>query len=260
MSSGLLTVILYCLSLALLALALWRNLYQRLPAFTLFVISFVTRDVAMLFFLKSPFSHTVAWAYLFWVSEFILSAMYLFVIAEVGRLFLRDYPSIWRSASRSLAVVGLVLLTWTVYSAMRYWGHPKRFIMVGDQRLVLTIAILILLLMAIGTYYRLKLPPLYRLVLIGIGIYASVQVVSNQIEMQFNMGPNTLWDFMRRGSFGISELVWMYAIWRWAAAAPPALQSRLIPQSGYDQLSSQVHNRLQDVIQKLGSLVDQRTQ
>lgn len=257
MFSELLTVTLYCLSLSLLALVLWRNLRRRLPAFTLFVVSFVTRDVVMLFFINSPFSYTRSWYYMFWTSEFILSAMYLFMITEVAGLFLRDYPSIWRSASRLLAVVGIVLTTWTVYSAMRFWGHPRFFVSVGDQHLVLTIAILILLLMAVGSYYRLKLHPLYRLVLIGIGIYASVQVVANQIEIQYRMGPNSIFDYMRRGSFGISELVWMYAVWRWAAAAPPVRQSELIPQSEYDHLSPQVHSRLQDMTQQLASLVDE---
>jgi hypothetical protein len=259
MFSELLTVTLYCLGLALLALVLWRSLGRRLPAFALFVVLFVTRDVVMLFFLNRPFSYTHAWYYIFWTSEFVLSAMYLFVIAEVAGLFLRDYPSIWRSASRLLAVVGTVLTTWTVYSAMRFWGHPRLFVSVGDQHLVLTIAILILLLMAIGSYYRLKLHPLYRLVLIGIGIYASVQVVANQIEIQYRMGPNSIFDYMRRGSFGISELVWIYAIWRWAAAARPVRKSELIPQSEYDHLSPQVHNCLRDMTQQLASLVDERS-
>jgi hypothetical protein len=257
MFSEILTVIIYSLSLSLLALVVWRNLHRRLPVFTLFVFSFVTRDVVVLFFAYRPFAHTHTWYYIFWASEFALSAMYPFMIAEVARLYLRDYPSIWRSASRLLAVVGLVLITWTVYSTMRFWGSPRLFVSVGDQRLMLTITSLILLLMAIGSYYRIKLHPLYRLVLIGVGIYTSVQVVTNQIEILYRLAVSTpLWDFLRRGSFGISELIWIYGIWRWAAATPPVPQSELIPQSEYDHLSPQVHNRLQDMVQKLASLVD----
>jgi hypothetical protein len=260
MFSEILTVIVYGLSLSLFALVLWRNLRRYLPVFTVFVLSFVTRDVAMLFFISRPFYRTPAWYYIFWSSEFIISAMYLFMIAEVARLFLRDYPSIWRSASRLLAVVGIALTAWTVYSTMRFFGRPRLFFSVGDQRLTLTAAILILLLMAIGSYYRLKLHPLYRLVLIGIGIYTSLQVVTNQIEIQNRLAYSTaLWDFLRRGSFGVSELVWIYAVWRWAAPALPERHSELIPQSKYDHLSPQVHNRLQDVIQKLASIADQRS-
>jgi hypothetical protein len=259
MFSEILTMIMYCLSLSLLALVLRRNLRRRLPFFTFFVISFITRDVATLF-VNRAFTYTRTWYYIFWTSEFIISAMYLFMIAEIASLFLRDYPSIWRSASRVLAVVGMVLTAWTGYSMMRFFGHPRLFFSVGDQRLTLTIAILILLLMAIGSYYRLKLHPLYRLVLIGIGIYTSVQVVTNQLLIQNRLAAATpLWDFLRRGSFGISELVWIYAVWRWAAAAPAVRQSELISQSKYEHLSPQLHNRLQDMIEKLASLADQRS-
>jgi hypothetical protein len=258
--SKFLTIAVYSLSVTLFALVLWRNLRRRLPVFTLFVVSFVTRDLILLSFLNRPFFFTHAWFYIYWTSEFIISAMYLFIIAEVAGLFLRDYPSIWRSASRLLAGVALIFTTWTVYSATRFWGHPRLVISFGDQRLMLTITILILLLMAIGSYYRIKLHPLYRLVLIGIGIYTSIQLVANQMEIQYRLAYLTpLWDFLRRGSFGISELIWMYAIWRWAAATSPAGHAELITQSEYDRLSPQVHNRLQDVIQKLASLVDQRS-
>lgn len=260
MFSEFLTVAVYSLSLTLLALVLWRNLRSRLPAFTLFIISFVTRDLIMLFFVNRPFFYSHALYYMFWTSEFIISAMYLVVIAEIAGLFLRDYPSIWRSASRVLVVVGMVFTAWTVYSATRFWGRPRLVVSVGDQRLTLTVTILILLLMSIGSYYRIKLHPLHRLVFIGIGIYTSVQLVTNQLEIQYRSAYATpFWDFLRRGSFGIAELVWIYAVWRWAAAATPVRPSELITQSEYDYLSPQVHNRLQDVLQKLTSLVNQRS-
>src|ERR1700735_1997648 len=132
MYSGLLTVTVYCLSLSLLSLVLWRNLRRHLPAFTLFVVSFVTRDVVILFICNRPFAHTYTWYYIFWTSEFIISAMYLFVIAAVTSLCVRDYPSIWRSSSKLLPIVGLLRIAWTVYSAMCFWGHPNRFVLVGD--------------------------------------------------------------------------------------------------------------------------------
>lgn len=257
MNQNVLTVIIYSLSLTLLLLVLRRNLYQRLPVFTVFVLTFIARDIIVLFFAYGSIAHTRLWFYTFWTSDFMLSTMYLFVIAEIAKLFLRDYPSIWRSASRLLAIVGIALMSWTIYSAARHFGHPRAFVMVGDQRLTLTISILLLLLMGIGAYYRLKPAPLYLLVLVGIGIYASVQVAGNQIEMQYRLGPDSFWDLIRRGSFAISEIVWIYAVWRWAA--PPVCEAELIPQSKYENLSPQIHDRLREAIQKLASLAGERS-
>jgi hypothetical protein len=111
--------------------------------------------------------------------------------------------------------------------------------------------------MAIGAYYRLKLLPLYRFVLVGIGIYAAVQVAANQIVMQYRMEPTPLWDLMRRGSFVLSIAMWTYGVWRWAG--PPACQVELIPQSKYDDLSPQVHDRLYEANLKLANLTSERS-
>jgi hypothetical protein len=222
MFSELVAVIVLCIGVMLIFFILGRKLHRRLASFASFIFLFVVRDTVGLFVLHTPFGQGLGWCYTYWISELVLSAIYVLMIAEISYRFLSVYPSIWRSSSRSLAVVGLALLSWMAASMVHNFGHPRRFFMIGDQRLELTITLLLLLLMAIGAYYRLKLSPLHRLVLIGIGIYSSVQVVANQIELQYKMGAGSVFDYMRRGSFTISLVVWTYAVWRWAA--PPAIR------------------------------------
>lgn len=257
MFSELLSIIVLFIGLSLLWLILGRKLHRHLKTFSLFIFLFVVRDIVSLFVLHTPFGQGLVWSYTYWTSELIFSAIYLLMIAEISFRFLSVYPSIRRSATRLLVVVGFALLSWMAASLLRNFGHPRLFYMIGDQRLELTITVLILLVMAIGAYYRLKLSPLYRLVLIGIGIYSSVQVVANQIELQYKMGADSVFDYMRRGSFTTSLVVWTYAVWRWATA--PAVRIELIPQSKYDHFSPQVHSRLQDVNLKLANLAGQRS-
>ena len=257
MLSNMLTVLGYSLSLTLLLLVLHRNIRRRLPVFTLFVVLFATRDIATLFISYWHRGLTPTWICFFWTSEFLLTGLYLFIIAEIAKLFLCDYPSIWRSASRLFDGLTLVLMSWVVYSAYRHVQHPRLYILVGEQRLLLTITILLLLVMAIGAYYRLKLPPLYRFVLVGIGIYASVQIAADQIVMQYRMEPNSLWDLMRRGAFLFSSALWTYGVWRWAGH--PARKVELIPQLKYDTLSRQVHDHLCEANLKIANLTGQRS-
>jgi hypothetical protein len=256
MFSAVFTLTAFCLSLALLLLVLRRKLHQRLTAFSFFVVMFVVREAAGLVVRQTSSKDGLAWAYIYWTSELALSAMYLLIVAEISKRFFREYPSIRRNASRLLGVAAVALLLWIAAAVLRYAGHPRLFFMIVDQRLELTITILLLLLMAIGAYYRLTLPPLYRFVLIGIGIYASVQVVANQIELQYKGGPDSLFDYLRRVSFTISVIVWTYAVWRWAA--PPTTPAELIPQSKYDALSPRVHDRLQEVNLKLANLANEQ--
>ncbi len=181
--------------------------------------------------------------------------MYLLMIAEIAIRSLRGYPSIWRPASTLLSVVAMALISWTVVSTMHYFGHRRQFVMVGDQHLVLAITILLLLLMAISSYYRVKIPPLYRLVLAGIGIYASIEVVANQIQFQSRSG-FSIWNNMRLSAFAVALILWIYAVLR--RATLPADQTELIPQSKYDDLSPQIHDRLQTMNYKLTKLFEIR--
>jgi hypothetical protein len=257
MFSQVISIIMYLLSLALITLLIGRNVGRRLVVLTLFIGLCITRDAISLFVVRTPFGHGVAWSYIFWISELVLTTMYLFMIAEISRRFLCDYPSIRRSALTLLAAVTLPLMSWTVFSTMRYAKHPRLFIMNGEQGLVLTITIILLVLMGIVAYYRLRLPPLYRLVLIGIGIYASVVLAADQIEIKYRLGPNSIFEYMRKGAFAVSLVVWTYAAWR--CVAPSTTQRELIPQSIYEDLSAQIHNRLQVLNQKLAQLVAIRT-
>jgi hypothetical protein len=257
MFSTVFSIIVYSLSLVLLVVLFGRNVARRLVFLTLFISLCILRDTVSLFLVHTSFAHHAAWFYIYWTSEVILSAMYLGMIAEISRQFLSDYPSIRRPALRVLGAVALALISWTVFSAMRHAGHPVLFFMTGEQRLVLTITMVLLLLMGIVAYYRLRLPPLYRLVLIGIGIYASLEVVADQVMLKYRLGPDSICDYTRRGAFAISVVVWTYAVWRWGAASIP--RRELISQSKYDDISPQLHESLHEANLKLANLTSQRS-
>jgi hypothetical protein len=256
MLSSLLEWLVYSLELALLPLVLAGKFRRQMVSFTVFVVLLVARDTVNIIFVRASFGNGLTWFYIYWSSEFILSAMYLVMIAEIAKRFLSGYPSVWRPAAILLSSVALGLMSWTVASAMRYVGHRRLFLMVGDRCLVLTITILLLLLMAIAAYYRLRLPLLYLLVLVGIGIYASIEVLANQFQIRSTTG-YWIWDEMRRLAFGVSVIVWNYAVW--CRAEPVARETDLIPQSKYEDISLKVHDCLREAIRKLAALAGERS-
>ena len=234
------------MELTLVPLVLHRKFRGQLLSFTVFILLLAARDIAAWFFIPLSFRNSVAWFDIYWTTEFILSTMYLLVIADIAKRFLGRYPSIWRPASILLSVIALGLMSWTVASALPLFGHRRLFVMVGDRGLVLTTTILLLLLMTIGAYYRLKLPPLYRLVLVGIGIYTSIEVAANQFEIRSRIAGFQIWDELRLLAFGVALIVWTYAIWRWAG--PSTRHAELIPQSKYEALSPKIHDWLREAI------------
>jgi hypothetical protein len=106
-------------------------------------------------------------------------------------------------------------------------------------------AILLLLLLALGVYYRVRISPLHRLILIGCCVYSSVQVANDQFLLINKIPVDSIFGDIRRGSFLVPVAIWTYAVWRHAKDSAP--QPDRISQSTYDELSPPIHDRLRDL-------------
>ena len=241
----------------MISIIVHRKAYRRLFFFTIYLAANIIWGVLWRYVSRTPAFYLLTWLYIYWSVELLLSILRLLTIAEIARRFLRGYPAIRAFASRLLTGVAAALLLWTTYSAIHNLHHIRRFILLGDQRFECMQVVLLLTLLIIGAYYRIQIPPLYRLILIGIGVYSSIQVANNGLGMLLTILPNSIFDYLRRGASMVSLVIWTYAVWRWSAIPDP--QPRLIPQSTYDRLSPELHDRLQDLNDRLAGLVGQRS-
>ena len=134
--------------------------------------------------------------------------------------------------------------------------HFRQFIAAADQRFEFMQAIPLLLLLLLGAYYRVRISPLYRLILIGICIYSSVEVANSQFFAAKIIPGVTIFGYIRHGVFPIVLVIWTYAVWRWSATStrPPDL----ISQEEYDSLSPQIHDRLRELNDRLSDLMGKR--
>jgi hypothetical protein len=213
----------------------------------------VPRDFIWLWISHTALFRTMPAFYFYWASEAILSILRLATIIELCWRALRDYPSVWALAWRFLTGIGVVLSLWVVNSALHNTSRLKFFITVGLQRFELMQAVLLLSVMAIGLYYQIQIPPLYRWVLIGICIFSAVQVANYELGSITVHPTNSVFDFVRRYSFTASQGIWVWAVWRWAAVLhrPPELISSAV----YDEHSVRIHNRLQSLNDHLAGLL-----
>lgn len=203
-----------------------------------------------------PFFANPAFLYIYWPIEFALSTLRLLTIAEISRRFLRGYPAIWAFASWLLSGLSVAFLLWTASSAIEYMHRVRRFILLTDHHFEFMQAVLLLTLLFIAAYYRIRLPALYHFILIGIGFYSSIQVVNNILALHQTVIPNSLFDYIRRSAIAASLVIWTFGIWR----SPGISDSgpSLISQSTYDQLAPEVHARLKELNDKLSDLTGKR--
>jgi|HubBroStandDraft_6_1064221.scaffolds.fasta_scaffold244973_1 hypothetical protein len=241
------------LDFAFIFFAIRRRLYRSLLFFLCYVILLVSRGMVWLWISHTPLFRTLPAFYFYWISDAALSILRLATIIEICWRSLRSYPAVWAFAWRILTVIGIALFSWAVVSAMDNTSRARFFVTTGMQRFEFMQAVLLLIVLAIGVYYRIHIPRLYFWVLIGICIYSAVQVANYQLGRITIHPTNSVYDLVRQYSFTISEIIWIWAVFQFATE--PLQQPKLIPQAVYDKHSGQIHDRLRVLNDSLAALL-----
>jgi hypothetical protein len=233
-----------------------RKLYRSLKFFTGYQLLLLSWSALWLWIATTPAYNSTTWLYIYWSVQLALAILRLLTIGEISNQVLRSYPAIRAFGSWLLAGTATALLLWTAKSAVNNAHHVRRFILLSDQRFEFMLAVLVVLLLIFSVYYRIPIPPLYRLILIGIGIYASIQVANTELAVHTPVIQNSFSDYLGRAQSTISVVIWAYAVWRWSSV--PEAKPPLISQNAYDDLSPQIHDRLRELNDKLSELTGKR--
>ncbi len=243
------STIAYSLKIALLILVIRRHLYRRLLLFSVYLILLPGWDMFAGWMSHRSSFYMPVWFRWYWSIDFLFSTLLLLAIAEISRRNLRGYPTVWTFAVRLLTLTAGLLISWTTYTALQNVHHVRRLIITGEQRFECMQIILVLLIFIVSAYYRTQIPRLHRLVLIGIGIYSSLEAMNDQIGLLTTIPLDSFFDYARRGFFTVTLAVWAYAVWRWGASTTE--QPELISQATYEDMSPQIHNHLRDLNNKI---------
>lgn len=251
-------IILVCsLDLALFGLVFRKKLHRKLTVFAVYFILMGPWQYLWVWASNTPKLYEVSWIYFYWASQFVFSVLRLLAIMEICWRALHEYSVVWKFTVRTLGVTFVFLLLWTTSSAIRNSHVFQAFISKGLQRFEFTQAVLLLAILFVGSYYNIIVPPLYRWMLAGSGVFSSIQVANYQLGLNTKYPPNSIFDFVGRYSFAAVLMLWTWAIWRWADDS--TMSPKLISQQSYDELSPQIHNRLRGLNDRLAGLLDRRT-
>jgi hypothetical protein len=248
-----LTVCTYALEPINLGLATRRRIYRSLPIFFVYICFLLCRDLLYLAVQHASFVGTPAFAYTYWATEAILSVFRLATVLEICWHTLRPYTTVWALAWRVLSTIGIVLVLFGIISARHNMSRPRFFITTTMQRFELLQAVLLLAVLAIGVYYTLHIPPLYKWILVGVCFYSAIEVANFALGRITVHPTNTLFDYVHRYAFTITETIWAWALWRHGDLPPQGRES--IPQDMYDEHSEEIHTRLRELNDRLKRLL-----
>ena len=240
-----------CLELGLLFSLVRNKLYRQLKFFSAYIVILCVLEPVGWWISFLPWFNSAAWSYTYWSIQLCLSTLRLLTIAEISRRSLIAYPAVWNFGWRLLSGAAAILLSWTAYSAFHSRHYIRIFVGAIGPRFEIMQATLLLLLLFLGVYYRVRISQLYRLILIGIFTYSAIEIANNPLLLA-KLPSDSVWEYVRRGSFLIPLVIWTYAVWRWGgtSSTPPDL----ISQEKYDELSPQIHDRLKELNDRLADL------
>lgn len=237
------------LGVGVCAFAFCRRLYLRLPLFTAYLTFLVGRTLILWWFYLGPGYGSRVSFYYFWVTQGILLAARGAAVAELAWRGLREYRGVWALGWRLLCFIGLVLLFHAAIDAGGNASFLVAFIVTAERDLELAVVGILVLLLAVGRYYRILLDPVHRMVALGLGFYSAVQMLNNGLPRVWQTLYFDWWNVIRLTSFQVALVIWLLPLLRPLPKAAPA--PALLPQSFYDELSPQVNYRLRILNQRL---------
>jgi hypothetical protein len=241
-----------CLEVLLFALAIRKRVYRVSIFFAIYVYLFVPRDIALMYIFYTKYFRALWFIYSFYISDVFLNFLRLLVIVEIGIRTLRGYHTIWHFTWRILVAAGSALFLWGAITALRHWHPTQQLILTVQQYLSITQDLLLLVVLAVGLYYRVNVTPLFRSIVTGICIFAAIQIFNSELGRYIANPTNSIFDIIQRLSFFAMILIWVWALWKWPGTIPAARQT--ISQGQYDDLSPQVHDRLRDLNDRLSRI------
>ncbi len=254
------TYLAYCLEVLLLVLAVRKRIYRSLMILAIYIFLLFSRETVWLYISHTSYFGANRASYFYYISDGVLTLIRLLVIVEIGIRTLRGYPAIWPFAWRVLGLIGSALILWGTTAVIRDAHSPQQLILSIREFLNTSQALILLMVLAIGLYYRVFVPQLFRSIVVGICIFSAVQIFNSELGRYVANPTNSAlddfihryssaFDYIYRCSFIILEIVWLRALWIWSPA--PHRPPQLITQTVYDDLSPQVHDRLRELNDRL---------
>jgi len=238
-----------CLEVLLFFLAVYKKVYRASIFFAIYIYIVVPREAVLAYISYTPYFRALWFFYFFYISDIFLNFLRLLVIVEVGVRTLRGYNAIWHFTWRTLAVVGSAVLLGGALAVLRHLHPLQQLILTAQQYLNITQDLLLFVVLAVGLYYHVNVPPLFRSIVTGICIYSAVQIFNSELGRYIANPTNSVFDLIQRFSFLAMLFIWVWALWKWPGTGPAARQA--ISQSQYEDLSPKVHDRLRELNDRL---------
>lgn len=237
------------LELAVLILAIRRNLVQRLPLFTIYLGLLIVEEVVMALVYAAFGIRSYAAFYTFWALQSVLVLWRGAAVYELCRVLLAPFAGIWTICRSFLLLTAGTLAVSAYFAASESGPRLASIISTAARGLELAIVGILIFGLAFCRYYQIRIDRYILWIGLGFGFYSAVQVVNNSFLQHFLLSYFPLWNGLGVLSFNISTALWCFALWK-PLPAPKHSPAMLEPGT-YEALVPRMSSRLRTLNARL---------
>jgi hypothetical protein len=222
-AQGIIDYALWGISQTCLLLLTWQIMRQRVakefPFFIAYCIFQVIRSTALLgITLWGIRQHYLAYFLTYWISELLAVCLSLAVIRDIYQQFFRHYPALqaFGDALFHWASALLVLISaWSAASANgKEFDRVIAGVLVFDEVSTTVRGGLLLLLLVIALFFKLRWNQRFLGIVIGYSLYLVVDFVAIAMRRHAGTIASPSWSILRSIAFGCCTLTWVWAFFR----------------------------------------------
>lgn len=223
-----------------------RENYRAYPYFTAYLLLTVGQTLVLLFAYHFEGFGGMRSFQIAWLSQGMILIARGLAVAELCRRILAAYRGIWGLALRLL---GFFALTVTLYSSYVADWRWQVAVYAADRGVELSIATVIVVLLAFSRYYQVPIAAVDRSIAAGFCLYSCFIVLNNTILEAFFEKYVASWNVLSSFAYLASLAIWTRAIW---SAAPARSELPELVEAGvYRRLSPEINARLRMLNEQL---------
>ncbi len=217
----------------ILVRALQKRLLRRFPYFYSYAVCVLIGTV-----LSSVIRvvHPSSYPTYYWSAQFVTLLFGYGILLEIIQHVLSPYPGAERFARRTgVGLLAGILCFALVYSRVAPGATPGHIVVEFERDLRTVQTLLLVSLLAVISHYGIPIGRNMKGMILGYGLYIGTSLISLAVRAYAGAWLATLWVFAQPISFTLSLLIWMVALWSYAAN--PAPEPRTEIEGDYRELA-----------------------
>lgn len=195
--------------------------------------------------------HPASYADFYWATQSLSVFLGYGVVWEICRQALARYPGAFRMAQSTLALILVGVVSKVLANVLRGddWTLAQS-IAEQERDFRIVQAFLLLAIVALISYYRIRIGRNLRGLILGYGFFIGASIMNLTFRAFFGDAVQWLWQYLPASAYLVALLIWCGTLWSYEPNPEPEMESRI--EQDYQSLVQATRQRFRQVRAHVG--------